>query len=436
LNQKIFSLFSTVLALEGENMGMRYLSIAVSIFVVVAALAAMLGPIVAYAKVVKTYDLTGSDAVVFHRGGFTLYKGFLNTTRSFVLNSNFTVCVRITSGLGYSSVQPIVDYGISGTNTSYWRIEAVPVSGLTKFNYRFSLNTTNGIVSVDVPGEMYRFHMYCFNVVTFSNNTGVINAYVDGSLSKSVKFSGSVNIANPATLFIGAYANITYLALNQPIWTLPTGRNTTITLLLLYNRSLTVSTETVANMTITHNEYADVTNGFISSIGLVLYFDPTVADWIRNVFVDLSSSGNDLVPHGMLMSFMDNETFYVLVARYNDNYVHFQYFPWYSRIEISNLLGTFYEKDVIQGADNGFGEVIDYVVSIPGSSRYTITYYDPNENITVTTTVVSAALVVSYRTVTTTVTVAGAAFSWDWLVILAMLIVFGVSIWYLLHKKR
>jgi len=417
-------------------MDMRYMSIAVSIFVVTVVLAMVLGPIVAYAKVVKTYDLTGSDAVVFHRGGFTLYKGFLNTTRSFVLNSNFTVCVRITSGLGYSSVQPIIDYGISGTNTSYWRIEAVPVSGLTKFNYRFSLNTSNGVVSVDVPGEMYRFHMYCFNVVTYSNNTGVINAYVDGSLSKSVKFSGSVKMVNPATLFVGAYANITYLALSQPVWNLPTGKNTTITLLLLYNRSLTVSTETVANMTVVHNEYADVTNGFISSIGLVLYFDPTVADWNRNVFVDLSSSGNDLVPYGMLMSFMDNETFYVLVARYNDNYVHFQYFPWYSRIEIYNAQGTYYEKDVIQGADNGFGEVIEYDVSIPASSRYTIVYYDPNENITVTTTVVSAALVISYRTTTTTVTVAGATVKFDWIVLAAMLIVFGVSLWYLLHKKR
>ena len=434
MNQKIFSLFSTVLALEGENMDMRYMSIAV--FVAVVVLAMVLNPIVAYAKVVKTYDLTGSDAVVFHRSGFTLFKGFLNTTRSFVLNSNFTVCVRITSGLGYSSVQPVVDYGISGTNTFYWRIEAVPVSGLTKFNYRFSLSTSNGVVSVDVPGEMYKFHMYCFGVTTFSNNSGVINAYVDGNLSNSVRFSGSVNMANPATLFIGAYANITYLALSQPIWMLPTGRNTTITLLLLYNRSLTVSTETVANMTIVHNEYADVANGFISSIDLVLYFDPTVVDWINNVWVDLSSSGNNLRLNGFLMGFVDNETFYVLVARYNDNYVHFQYFPWYSRIEIYNAQGSYYEKDVIQGADNGFGEVIEYDVSIPASSRYTIVYYDPNENITVTTTVVSAALVISYRTTTTTVTVAGATVKFDWIVLAAMLIVFGVSLWYLLHKKR
>jgi hypothetical protein len=298
------------------------------------------------------------------------------------------------------------------------------------------LNTSNGVVSVDVPGELLRFHMYCFNVVTYSNNTGVINAYVDGNLSKSVKFSGSVKIVKPATLFVGAYANITYLALSQPVWSLPTGKNTTITLLLLYNRSLTVSTETVANMTVVHNEYADVANGFISSIGLVLYFDPTVVDWIRNVWVDLSSSGNNMMLNGFLMGYMDNETFYVLVSRYNDSYVHFQYFPWYSRIEIYNAQGSYYEKDVIQGSDNGYGEVTEYDVSIPSSSRYTIVYYDPNENITVTTTVVSAALVISYRTATATVTVAGATVKFDWLVIGAMLIVFGVSIWYLLHKKR
>jgi hypothetical protein len=380
----------------GISINRSYLAAAIALIVLVAGLAMELnrGSIVAYASVERIYFLAPGDAVVYHRNGLNFGQSFLNTTHSFKLG-NFTVCVRIMSGFGFSSKQPVIDYGVSGTNTSYWRIEAVPVSGLTKFNYRFSLNTSNGIVSVDVPGELYKFHIYCF-AVSYSSNGGVINAYVDGYLYNSVSFSGSVNIG-AAPLFVGAYANITYLARNQPIWTLPFGKNYTVTLLLVYNRTLSVKTEVIGNMTVTLSEYSDIASGVIPSDGLVLYFDPSVADWYRDVFVDLSGNGNDLVPHGVLLAFADYTDMFVIKTLYRDNYVHFQYFPWYSRIEIYDLAGTYYQKFVVEGSDNGFGRVIDYTVSL-SSCKYRIVYYDPNENVTVTATRIEIPFTVSSPT--------------------------------------
>jgi hypothetical protein len=219
----------------------------------------------------------------------------------------------------------------------------------------------------------------------------------------------------------------------------------------------------------------------------VLYFDPTVGEpwfteeddgvvWVWRdpvpPFPDMLTGDIAMISRGILLTFVDNTELFVIKSAYlGDRYVHFRYFPWYSTIEIYDLLGIFYRKIVIAGFDNGYGLVFDYPVYLE-PKKYLLVYYDPNENITVTTTVTEtvvenvtvtqsvtvtatetvtqnvtvavattvteavAAPVVSYRTVTTTVTEIVTVFGWDWIVVLVMVLVTAVAIWYLLHRRR
>jgi hypothetical protein len=443
-------------------------SIAVAVMVLVAGLAMMQsnsGVTVVHASVTRAYSLVPGYAIVFHRYGLTSNGlACAISANNISLPGNFTVCVRLHTDYGYSRVQPVIDHGD-------WRIEAVPPT-----NYRFSLNVsvgnTTSVVSVDVPGEMHKPHMYCFGVATFSNGTGVIEVYIDGNSYKNVSFSGSRIVQTQPIVFGG------YISGAAGGW------NATLTLLLVYNRVLGVSTEVISTTSGTiseeHEEYSDIASGVIPYNGLVLYFDPTVRDYYKNVWVDLSGNGNDMmVACSNPSMFTDNTTFFVVWRRYNDNYWHFQYFPWYSRIEIYDLSMNLFGRYVVQGSDNGYGQVIDYKVPTQYVGTFVIYYYDPNEGVTTTvtatttstittttaiyitnvvtiaetstvtrtatvtetspvtstTTVTSAYIIARYSTVTTTVTVPAAVFRWEWLVLAAMIVVLGIAIYYI-RKAR
>jgi hypothetical protein len=295
---------------------------------------------VAYAKVEKTYYLVNGDAVVFHRYGVTFNgNDYLvsamgpGSPLAFKIGPNVTVCVRVFTNHSYEAPQPVVDYGVIYSNTSYWIVEAVPSA-----SYRFLLNTTSGLVSIDVPGE-YGSHMYCFSVVTYSDGCGVINAYIDGVFNRSVRFAGFVNITLDGVVAIGGYVNETI------------GKGFTVLQLLIYSRTLNES------------EIADIANGVISRNGLVVYFEPTA--------YYLSYSDLGIVPFYPSLSevpsqkyflpscaihertcvtlpvFVDNESFTVVKSMYGDSYVHFTWFPWYSRVEIYDPSGNIVEKFVV-----------------------------------------------------------------------------------------
>jgi hypothetical protein len=461
-------------------MNMRVISVAIALAVLVAWLSMALGSgsIVANAMVEKVYYLSAGDVVVYHKYGLTAPGyGYVYSIRNYNLPQNFTVCARLLTVLGYKRTTIVLDHGrIYNAN---WWIEGVPAA-----NYRFNLATSNGVVSVDIPGEYGKPHMYCINVAVNSGGSGgVINVYIDGVLNKSVSFSGS-RIVNPDLPIV--FGGGVGLAMGVgDVY----GRNATLTLLLVYNRSLTVTTETVGTVTIVKSEYADIAKGVIPYSGLVLHLDPTIMTYlpieeggIGRVWLDPVNSEPfepyiNMVGSGIMLLFTDDTTFYVVKTAYSDNYVHFKFFPYYSRVEIYDLLGTYYESFVTSGFDNGLGLVIDYPVRLT-SRNYRVVYYDPNENITVTATVTETVVVptetatvtatvttpvvsyrtvtttaienitvtatvtetvvvpvVSYSTVTTTVTVA-AGVKWDWLIIVAMAVILCLAIWYLLRRRR
>jgi hypothetical protein len=396
-----------------------------------------------YAAVERIYYLAPGDAVVYHRYGLTATgHGYVYSVYNYNLPQNFTVCARLLTGFGYKRPTIVLDHGrIYNAN---WWIEGVPEA-----NYRFNLATSNGVVSVDIPGEYGKPHMYCINVAVNSDGSGgVINVYIDGVLNKSVSFSGS-RIVNPDLPIVfgggvGLVRNVNDVY----------GRNATLTLLLVYNRSLTVTTEIIGNMTIVKSEYEDVAKGVFPADGLVLYFDPTIMTYlpaedgrIERVWLDPVKSKPfkpyiSMVGSGIMLFFVDDTTFYVVKTAYIDGYVHFKFFPHYSRVEIYDLLGTFYVFHEIRGYDNGLGLVIDYPVRLD-PRNYRIVYYHPNENITVTVTATEtvAVPVVRYRTVTTTVTTTATVevavgVKWDWLIIVAMIVIVCLAIWYLLRRRR
>ena len=398
-------------------MGRLYICVAVALIAVLVST-----PYVAYTKAVKTYYLAPGDAVVLHRYGLTfngsnyLVLSMLEGPVGFIIAPNVSVCIRIFTNQSYDSVQPVVDHGdpYSGVN---WRVEAVQPT-----NYRFTLFTGNGNVSVDVPGELYRPRMYCF-VVTYSNGYGVINAYTDGKLVNSVSFSGSVNnVLAPIT--VGGYANGTV------------GRGFTITQLLIYRRVLNES------------EIAGIANYVVPYDGLLAFFDPTVYFMEYYTNIPLYSNLADKSGYTIFMYsggdrrelpiFIDNTTFTVVRSLYNDSYVHFRYFPWYSRVEIYDLSGNIVEKFVVQGYDNNYGQVLDYQVQLsPG--EYLIVFYDPNENITVTvTTSVVHAMPYPYtvtETVTTAVYPAGPAVD-IYMVLIVVVVLIAVAVYIYIYRRR
>jgi hypothetical protein len=389
-----------------------------------------------YAVAERTYYLAPGDAVVYHRRGLTTNGwGYLESVTSINIPGTITVCARLHTGFGYDDVYPVIDHGItSGVN---WAIEAVP-----QYNYRIRVVFGDGEASVDVPGEMHTPHIYCFRVRS-EQGAYYLDVFVDGRLYAVIPRNRSmVTGSNP--IIIGAYHDFSKF-----------GKYTTITLFLVFSRTLSDS------------EIAGIANGIIPYNGLIVYFDPTIFHYYQGVYVDLSGNGNHFRVGAPLTAYTDYINMFVIRGRYTDAYVHFLYFPWYSRIEIYNYTtGELVRRFTVGGVDNGYGLVMDYpVYLIPG--EYTIVYYDPNEGVTTTVTmtetwtetvtrtetitstetvtmmetvtrietVTNTVVVPIYRTVTETATVTVAVEPrWDWIVVVLMMVLGASCIYYKMRQ--
>jgi hypothetical protein len=427
--------FSAVADLVGGAMSRRFMFVAVAVAVLMMLAIVLNSGFTVYAKVVRTYYLAPGDAVVFHRYGLTTNGyGYLVTEKPVDIPSTVTVCARLHTGFRYDFVYPVIDHGINyGVN---WAIEAVP-----PYDYRIRVAFGDGEVSVVVPGEFQVPHMYCFRVRSTAGGH-YLDVFVDGQLYRSVgpRVAGMIaGLGYP--IYIGAYSDLSDI-----------GMYTTITLFLLFNRPLSDS------------EIADIARGVIPSSGLIVYFDPGVWHYYQGVWVDLSGNGNNFRLYGMpLLSYVDYPDMFVIRGRYGDGYVHFNYFPWYSRLEIYDSGGNLVKEVTVGGVDNGYGSVIDLTLNLaPG--EYTLVYYDPNEVTTtvtttatvvetvVTTSVVNYTTTISYTTtstVTSTVAVPVVSYStvtvttteyvvprWDWIVVALMIMVLGASVIYMFSKLR
>jgi hypothetical protein len=409
-------------------------SVAVSVLLLSVVLS---GVLVVRAAVERTYDLAGGDAVVYHRYGLTTNgNGYLLTVTSVSIPKTITVCARLHTGFSYDDVYPVIDHGVN--NGVNWAIEAVP-----QYDYRIRVEFGDGEASVVVPGERFVPHVYCFRIRSAPDGY-YLDVFVDGQLYTTVQRSYAMLTVSYA-IYIGTYLGRTKY-----------GMYTTITLFLLYNRPLNDS------------EIASIAAGVIPYSGLLIYFDPTVWDYNQGVWVDLSGNGNNFRPGAPLNNYIDLPDMFVIKGRYSDNYVHFQYFPWYSRLEVYNSAGNLVTGFTVGGVDNGYGQVIDLAVPLD-PDVYKLVYYDPNEGVTTTVTAVEivtetvvttsiinytttsvinytttasftttstvAVPVVSYSTVTVTAT-EYAVPRWEWIVVVLMIMVLGASAIYLFAKLR
>jgi hypothetical protein len=163
-----------------------------------------------------------------------------------------------------------------------------------------------------------------------------------------------------------------------------------------YARNVLVYSVAITGTNI-NNAYS---SNIIRSLNLVLFLDPTFYNGSH--YKDLSAGGNVGIAFGGVARVRDSSVWlYLVKGRFSDNYVHFMFFPYGTRISLYNTSNNLVAQFTIIGSANGADLVEDYPVALsPGT--YTIVAELPPVTVTTTTFVTTTAIVTD--TVTNTVT--------------------------------
>lgn len=148
----------------------------------------------------------------------------------------------------------------------------------------------------------------------------------------------------------------------------------------------------------------DINNAYSSKIirsaNLVMFLDPTFYNGSH--YKDLSAGGNVGIAFGGVARVGDSSVWlYLVKGRFGDNYVHFMFFPYGTRISLYDTSNNLVAQFTISGSANGADLVEDYPVAL-SSGTYTIVAELPPVTVTTTAFVTTTAIVTD--TVTNTVT--------------------------------
>jgi hypothetical protein len=119
---------------------------------------------------------------------------------------------------------------------------------------------------------------------------------------------------------------------------------------------------------------SEITNAYnkneFNSLNLTLFLDATF--WDATKYVDLSGNNNNAQPSlGGVTRVLDNKTWlYHIVQLYNDNQVHFRFFPYGSKIEIYDTSGKLVTSFYLNGNADAANMIEDYAISLsPGTYK-------------------------------------------------------------------
>jgi hypothetical protein len=342
------------------------LALVVSILVVGAVLASLLAPVEAQVTTIRaTFSISGGDAIAPH-----LYVWYFNGIDAYIL-------------IPASSTLPTKPWSILG-----W--------------FSFPSDAPDNRVFVqknpDTADYDYGLKMGSYGSVLacFKDTNGVERcAYenINHKNSKWYHFAGTYDGVNYLRLYTNGSLDLTLDVTGLNIKTSSTGMSIAYGLngySKFYARNVLVYSAAVTSTDIT-NAYS---SNIIRSANLVLFLDPSFYNGSH--YKDASAGGNVGIAFGGVSRVRDSAAWlYLIKSRFTDNYIHFMFFPYGTRISVYDSSNNLVSQFTISGTANGADLVEDYPVAL-SSGTYTIVAELPPVTVTTTTFVTN--------TITNTVT--------------------------------
>jgi len=294
--------------------------------------------ITVYARVISaTFQLTSGDVIAPHMYAWYIPSGsyvYVSPTQALKSIQVFTAGV-LFYPLNSSSLYPNFILDCDSYN-----------SGGFQFGFWYSNNPL--YLRVNIPGNNSVAYSYGFTITSYYT---MISVKLNTDLSVTFYQNGNV-VGNSSVAF---YPDMTNMA-PLKIYKITNYATAYVSLAYMYSRPLY---DSEVNRAYSSYEF--------NSLNLTMFLDATF--WDGTKYVDLSGNNNNAQPYGSVQRVLDNKTWlYHIVQLYNDNQIHFRFFPYGSKIEIYNINGYLVTSFYLYGNPDAGNMIEDYAISLyPGT---------------------------------------------------------------------